>query len=258
MLKAENLYFSYKTPVIEDVSLALEKGSLSVLIGPNGSGKSTLMKMLASLLVPNKGKIFLQNKLFKDISRREIAQQIAYVAQETKVEFPLSAFEFVLQGRFAYGQGFGFEQEKDLELAKKMMRLTFTDDFFNRQINALSGGERQRVFLARALAQDPKLLLLDEPTANLDISHQVTTFKLLKELTCQENLTVLLITHELNLAAEFADKIFLLKNGKLFSQGSPKEVLVQSSLEKVFETNLLVDNNPKSNSPRVTVVGQNY
>ncbi|KAF0248432.1 MAG: iron complex transport system ATP-binding protein [bacterium] len=257
MLKAENLYFSYKNPVIEDVSLTIEQGSLGVLIGPNGSGKSTLMKMLAKLLIPNKGKIFLANQLLKNISQRQLAQQIGYVAQETKIEFPLSAFEFVLQGRFAYGQGFGFEQDKDLQLAHKIMQLTATDSFVERRINALSGGERQRVFLARALAQEPKLLLLDEPTANLDISHQVATFKLLRELTRQQNLTVLLITHELNLAAEFADKILLLKKGRVFSQGSPKQVLVQSVLESVFETHLLIDNNPKSGAPRVTIVGQN-
>lgn len=258
MLKADNLHFSYKTPVIEDVSLAIEKGTLAVLIGPNGSGKSTLMKMLAKLLTPTKGRIFLENRLVENIPRREIAKQIAYVAQEAKVEFPLSAFEFVLQGRFAYGQGFGFEQDKDIKLAQKMMQLTSTDSFMNRQLNALSGGERQRVFLARALAQEPKLLLLDEPTANLDISHQVTTFKLLKSLALEQNLSVLLITHELNLASEFANKIFLLKAGKLFSQGVPKEVLFQNNLEAVFETHLLVDNNPRSGSPRVTIVGQNY
>ncbi len=258
MLKAENLWFSYKNPVIEDVSLTIEQGSLGVLIGPNGSGKSTLMKMFAALLTPNKGKVFLANQLLKNISRRELAQQIGYVAQETKIEFPLSAFEFVLQGRFAYGQGFGFEQDKDLQLAHKIMQLTSTDSFVERRINALSGGERQRVFLARALAQEPKLLLLDEPTANLDISHQVATFKLLRELTHQQNLTVLLITHELNLAAEFADKVFLLKKGRVFSQGTPKQVLVQSVLESVFETRLLIDNNPKSGAPRITIVGQNY
>lgn len=258
MLKAENLWFSYKNPVIEDVSITIEEGSLAVLIGPNGSGKSTLMKMLAKLLTPNKGKIFLANNLLKNISRRDLAQQIGYVAQETKIEFPLSSFEFVLQGRFAYGRSFGFEQDKDLEFAHKAMQLTATNSFAERQINALSGGERQRVFLARALAQEPKLLLLDEPTASLDISHQVTTFKLLKELTHKQNLTVLLITHDLNLAAEFADKILLLKKGKIFSQGSPKHVLVQSTLESVFETQLLIDNNPRSGAPRVTIVGQNY
>lgn len=256
MLKAENLCFSYKNPVINKISLGVEKGSLTVLIGANGSGKSTLMKLLAGILSPSSGKILLNNRDFKEFSRREIAKQIAYVAQETKVEFPLSVFEFVLQGRFAYGQSFGFEGDRDLELAKKVMKLTFTDNFANRQLNSLSGGERQRVFLARALAQEPKLLLLDEPTANLDISHQVTTFRLLKELTIQQNLTVLLITHELNLASEFANKIFLIKNGELFSQGSPKEVLVKEALESIFETCLLVDSNPRSGSPRVTIIGQ--
>ncbi len=253
MLIAEHIYFSYDKPVIVDISLKVEQGSLVVLIGPNGSGKSTLMKLLAGLLQPTQGKVFFNNHLLKEFSRREIAKQIAYVAQETKVEFPLSAFEFVLQGRFAYGRAIGFEQAQDLEIADKVMQLTDISNFKERQLNALSGGERQRVFLARALAQQPKLLLLDEPTANLDISHQVTTLKLLKELIVKEKLTVFLITHELNLASEFADQILLLKSGKMIAYGQPDEVLVKNTLEQVFETSLLVDKNPFSGRPRLTI-----
>lgn len=253
MLTAENLHFHYDKPVIVDVSLKVEKGSLVVLIGPNGSGKSTLMKLLAGLLDPSQGKVLFGSELLKTFSRREIAKQIGYVAQETKTEFPLSAFEFVLQGRFAYGRAVGFEQTQDLQIAERAMKLTDTSNFKERQLNALSGGERQRVFLARALAQEPKILLLDEPTANLDISHQVTTLKLLKELTHKQGLTVLLITHELNLASEFADQILLLQNGKMVAYGSPEEVLVKNTVEKVFETSLLVDKNPVSGRPRLTL-----
>jgi iron complex transport system ATP-binding protein len=241
MLIAEHIYFSYDKPVIVDISLKVEQGSLVVLIGPNGSGKSTLMKLLAGLLQPTQGKVFFNNHLLKEFSRREIAKQIAYVAQETKVEFPLSAFEFVLQGRFAYGRAIGFEQAQDLEIADKVMQLTDISNFKERQLNALSGGEQ------------PKLLLLDEPTANLDISHQVTTLKLLKELIVKEKLTVFLITHELNLASEFADQILLLKSGKMIAYGQPDEVLVKNTLEQVFETSLLVDKNPFSGRPRLTI-----
>jgi len=256
MLKAENLCFSYQKPIITNVSIDIKKNELVVILGPNGSGKSTLMKMLAGLLNPNKGKIFLANRLLTTISRRELAKEIGYVAQETRVEFPLSVFEFILQGRFAYGRGVGFEQEDDFKIASQVMQLTATTEFKSRQLNELSGGERQRVFLARALAQKPKFLLLDEPTANLDIAYQVATLKLLSELTSQEGLTVLLITHEINLASEFANKILLLKDGKIFSQGSPSEVLTKDALETVFETTLFVDKHPSSNTPRITIAGR--
>jgi len=257
MLKVENLCFSYQKSVINNVSIDIKKNELVVLLGPNGSGKSTFMKMLAGLLTPSSGKIFLTNRLLSTISRRELAKEIGYVAQETRVEFPLSVFEFVLQGRFAYGRGVGFEQEKDFSAALQAMELTAITEFKARQLNELSGGERQRVFLARALAQKPNLLLLDEPTANLDIAYQVATLKLLSKLIDQEGLTVLLITHEINLASEFANKILLLKDGKIFSQGSPSEVLTKDALESVFETTLFVDKHPSSNTPRITIVGRN-
>ncbi len=257
MLKAENLYFSYQKSVINNVSIDIKKNELVVLLGPNGSGKSTLMKMLAGLLTPSSGKIFLTNRLLTTISRRELAKEVGYVAQETRVEFPLSVFEFILQGRFAYGRGVGFEQEQDFKTAHQVMELTAITEFKARQLNELSGGERQRVFLARALAQKPNLLLLDEPTANLDIAYQVATLKLLSKLTSQEGLTVLLITHEINLASEFADKILLLKDGKIFSHGIPSEVLTKNALENVFETTLLVDRHPSSNTPRITIAGRN-
>lgn len=257
MLKVENMCFSYQKSVINNVSIDIKKNELVVLLGPNGSGKSTFMKMLAGLLTPSSGKIFLTNRLLSTISRRELAKEIGYVAQETRVEFPLSVFEFVLQGRFAYGRGVGFEQEKDFSAALQAMELTAITEFKARQLNELSGGERQRVFLARALAQKPNLLLLDEPTANLDIAYQVATLKLLSKLIDQEGLTVLLITHEINLASEFANKILLLKDGKIFSQGSPSEVLTKDALESVFETTLFVDKHPSSNTPRITIVGRN-
>lgn len=256
MLKAENLCFSYQKPIITNVSIDIKKNELVVILGPNGSGKSTLMKMLAGLLNPNKGKIFLANRLLTTISRRELAKEIGYVAQETRVEFPLSVFEFILQSRFAYGRGVGFEQKEDFSAAYQAMELTAITEFKARQLNELSGGERQRVFLARALAQKPKFLLLDEPTANLDIAYQVATLKILSKLTREDNLTVLLITHEINLASEFADKILLLKDGKIFSQGSPSEVLTKDALETVFETTLFVDKHPSSNTPRITIAGR--
>jgi ABC-type cobalamin/Fe3+-siderophores transport system ATPase subunit len=169
------------------------------------------------------------------------------------VQFPLTALEFVLQGRFAYGRGFGFEQADDLAAARAALALTDTEEFQDRELNALSGGERQRVFLARALAQQARWLLLDEPTSNLDISHQVAALALLRRLTREQQLGVLLITHELNLAAEFADRVLLLKAGRAIRFGPVAEVMQQQPLEEVFDTSLIVDRNPESGAPRVTI-----
>ncbi|MEW6732192.1 MAG: ABC transporter ATP-binding protein [Acidobacteriota bacterium] len=254
MLQAQGLYFNYQRPVIEDVSLRLTAGEMLAVIGPNGSGKSTLVRLLAGLLTPAAGTVLFNEQLLTMWPRRELARQIAYVAQESRVQFPLVVFEFVLQGRFAHGRGLGFESEDDLAAAREALVLTHTAEFADRQLNALSGGERQRVFLARALAQQPKLLLLDEPTSNLDISHQVATLTLLTRLTRERGLAVLLITHELNLAAEFANRIMLLKAGRVAGCGSPSEVFQRELLEEVFETSLMVDRNPISGAPRVNVI----
>jgi iron complex transport system ATP-binding protein len=253
MLRAENLEFNYQRPIIKDISLQLSPGELLVVIGPNGAGKSTLARLLCGLLLPARGKVLIGDSALSALPRRERAQRLAYVAQETRLQFPITAFEYVLQGRFAYGRGIGFEQENDLKAARNAMNLTDTIDFIDRPINALSGGERQRVFLARALAQEAQFLILDEPTSNLDISHQVDTLRLLHRLARERALGVLLITHELNLAAEFADRALLLKDGCAVHCGPPVEVFQREMLEKVFETELIVDNNPASGAPRVTI-----
>jgi iron complex transport system ATP-binding protein len=253
MLRAESLHFNYDKPVVEDISLQIAPGELLSVIGPNGSGKSTLVRLLAGMLRPASGKVFVGDSLLESLTRKELARQIGYVAQETRVQFPMSALEFVLQGRFAHGRAIGFEGSEDLAAAREAMEMTDTASFMDRQLNALSGGERQRVFLARALAQQPRIMLLDEPTSNLDIAHQVSTFLLLNRLTKERAVSVLFITHELNLAAEFADRILLIKEGKRVSCGTPHEVFQPEMLERVFETRLIVDKNPESGAPRVTV-----
>ncbi len=253
MLVAQNLQFCYQQPVVDEVSLTLAKGELLAVVGPNGAGKSTLVRLLGGLLKPAQGKVLLNQVELSTLSYRQRAHLLGYVAQENPVQFPITALEFVLQGRFAYGQGIGFEQAGDLHIAQENMQLTQTAHFAHRQLNALSGGERQRIFLARALTQQPQFLLLDEPTSNLDLAHQVTTLTLLKKFTQTHTLGVLLITHELNLAAEFADTVLLLKAGKMVKYGKPAEVFEQKTLEEVFETALLVDQNPESGAPRVTI-----
>lgn len=253
MLRAESLSFAYERPVLTDISVSIAAGELVAIIGANGSGKTTLVRLLAGLLRPQHGRVFINDRALDAYPRRELAKTIGYVAQETRVMFPVSAYEFVLQGRFAYGHGIGFESERDLAAARDAMQLTETVEFMARDLNALSGGERQRVFLARALAQQPEYLLLDEPTSNLDISHQVATLKLLHELAHEKGLGIALITHELNLAAEFADRMLLLKAGSVVGYGKTADVFRKEMLERVFDTRLLIDTNPESGAPRVTV-----
>ncbi|MBL8148867.1 MAG: ABC transporter ATP-binding protein [Blastocatellia bacterium] len=254
LVSASNLFFSYGSrQVVEDVSLEVASGQIVAVLGSNGSGKSTLMKLVAGLLKPAKGTVKVENQTIVSMTRRQIAQAIAYVAQETKLQFPLSAIEFVLQGRFPHGKGLGFESDRDIEIAQMAMNLTDTIAFAHRELNTLSGGERQRVFLARAIAQEPKLLLLDEPTSNLDISHRVATFLLMKRLAEQKKIGIMLVTHEINLTAEFADHILLLKNGCTFISGSVEEVFKKHVLEEVFETKVLIDKNSATGAPRVTL-----
>ena len=174
------------------------------------------------------------------------------VAQQGEVRFPLTAIEYVLTGRFAHTAAIGFDSPQDVEIAMQALRDTDAEQFAHRRFNQLSSGERQRVVLARALAQQPRLLLLDEPTANADIAHQVSLLGLVRELTREKKLGALVVTHEINLAAEFADRVALIKNGCLVACGFPREVMTDESLSALFETPLLVDRHPQSGNPRVS------
>jgi iron complex transport system ATP-binding protein len=177
---------------------------------------------------------------------------LALVAQQSEVRFPLTALEFALAGRFAHAQGFGFEAEHDVAVAWEALQATDASRFAERRFNELSSGEQQRVVLARALAQEPRLLLLDEPTANADLAHQVSLLELVQRLTRERSLGVLLVTHEVNLAAEFADRVALLKEGRLLACGAPHAVLTETLLSETFATPLLVDAHPLSGRPRIS------
>ncbi len=256
MIEAREIRFDYKTPILNGVSFAIEAGELLTVLGANGAGKSTLLKIVTGLLRPKSGEVILDGNNLHRLSRREVAKRIGYVAQEASIRFPLTALEYVLQGRFAQGSLLGFESEEDVRAAADAMHLTETDSFKSGLVNELSGGERQRVMLARALASRPQFLVLDEPVANLDIAYQVKMFELVKTLCRERRLAALVVTHELNLAAEFADHVLLLKNGAAFAYGSPEEVITPENLYEVFAARLAVDRNPMSGAPRVTIMTQ--
>lgn len=256
MIRAESITFRYGRgeTVLRDVSCEVVPGEVLAVAGPNGSGKSTLVSLLDGMLEPERGRVLLDDRPIEDCSRREVALAIGYVAQTAEFHFPLTVLEYVLQARFAHGHLLGFETDSDLEAAHRTLEMTGTTGFASRHLGELSGGERQRVMLARALAQEPRALLLDEPTANLDISHQVRMLDLVRSLAHGCGMAALVVTHDLNLAAEFSDRMLLLGRGEVRGAGTPAEVLTPERIEEVFGTPVLVDQNPVNGAPRVTVV----
>lgn len=255
MLEVQNISINYGVcTVVRDVAFALEPGKIIALLGANGAGKTTLLKALNGSLPLSNGAILLDAKPLEKYSRREIARNIAVVAQETETKFPVSVLEFVLAGRFAHGAAFGWETEKDWRIARECLNTCDLANYEARQMNQLSGGERQRVVLARALSTESRILLLDEPTNNLDLAHQALMFRLIKERCETRAASAALITHDLNLASEFADEIILLKNGAIAAKGAPGEVLTEDNLREVFNVKVLLDENPVSGRRRVTAL----
>jgi iron complex transport system ATP-binding protein len=256
MLEVTDIRFGYGGPLLKGLTFAVRDGELLALLGPNGAGKSTLVKLIVGILRPSGGKLLLDGHDLPTLSRRAAARLIGYVAQESTVLFPLTAMEYVLQGRFAQGRLIGFESDEDLSEALRVMELTETVEFAARPVQELSGGERQRVMMARALVSRPRLLVLDEPVANLDIAHQVKMLELVRRLTVTGEMSAIVVTHELNLAAEFASSALLMKAGEVIAHGTPREVMTESHLRNVFDAPLVVDANPTSGAPRITISRQ--
>jgi iron complex transport system ATP-binding protein len=229
---------------------------LVAILGPNASGKSTLLKLLAGIEKPLSGRIEVDGTEVSNLDPRTRAQRIALVQQESELLFPLRVWEYVLQGRYPYGKRLRFESEEDCLLAANALAQVGADKLRDRWMDQLSGGEKQRVILSRALAQQPSLLLLDEPTQHLDIGGKVELLRRLRRLADESRYSVLVVTHELNLAAEFSDRIVLLHKGKCLRVGTPAEVYERALLEEVFEAPLEVEIRA-GGRPRV-ILGANY
>ena len=261
MLQAENLTITYDDRIaVSGVTLSLRPSEVTALIGPNGAGKSTLLRALNGQLPPASGSISLDTQPLHKLSRRNIARRIAVVAQEAELRFPVTVLEFVLGGRFAWAtnSGWGWETERDLAVANAVLDETELSTLSGRLMNELSGGERQRALMARALATEAGILLLDEPTANLDLSHQATLLTLVRKRCDEQRASALVVTHDINLAAQFADQIFLMKEGRTLHSGKPGEVLKPEILQEVFEVRVLVDAHPVTGGPRVTPVHEAF
>jgi iron complex transport system ATP-binding protein len=255
MIEVNAISFRYHEDwVLQEVSFRVEKGEFVGVIGPNGSGKTTLLKILYRLLAPQNGEILFELVPMKKMDRANIAKRIAVVAQETHLLFPFTVLETVLMGRSPYLGDLMFEREKDLEIAKRAMEWTKILPFSERPMDELSGGERKRVFIARALAQEPEVILLDEPTANLDIHHQIDFLNLILTLNRERGLTIVMASHDMNVASEFCDRLILLQGGRIYKTGPPGEVITRENIESVYGCEVWIDQHPISGTPRISLM----
>lgn len=259
IIEAQEIKFRYNSNsnwVLDGFSLAVEQGEILGIIGPNGSGKTTVLKLLSRVLKPEYGTIMLTGRNIATIPRKEIAKVMAVVPQGTSIAFPFTVREVVLMGRSPHLGRMQMERESDLRIADNAMALTDSLEIAERSIDELSGGERQRVIIARALSQEPKIMLLDEPTSYLDINHQVEIFDLIKRLNSEQGLTVIIVSHDLNMSAEYCDRLVLLKNGRVFRDGPPREVICETNIREVYDANVVVLDNIITGAPHIIPVSK--
>ena len=257
MLEAREITVNYGLrEAVTDVSLFAEPHQITAVIGPNGAGKSTLLRALNGAVSLVQGEVLLDGTSLNSYARRAVSRRIAVVAQEADLRFPVTVIEFVLGGRYAWANAgaWGWETERDVAIARAVLRETELLDLDSRLMNELSGGERQRAVLARALATEAGVFLLDEPTANLDLSHQATMMRLVRNRCDEHGAAAVVVTHDINLAAQFSDQVLLLKGGRALAKGSPREVLTPRLLHDIFDLQVLVDAHPTSGAPRITPV----
>ena len=251
-LEVNDLTLAYgKTTVIDTMSFSVSKGEVLGLIGPNGSGKSTLIKAVSHVITPRSGRVILDSKDISTIHRSELARLLAVVPQTPILPSSFSAFEIVLMGRNPHLSLLRYESENDMEITYRAMERTATLPFAERRIGELSGGEIQRIVIARALAQQTEVILLDEPTANLDINHQLEILDLIKSLCTLNHRTVIITLHDLNLAAQYCDRLVLIKTGQVHAQGTPEEVITTDNIREVYGTDNCVYTHPVNGRPTV-------
>jgi iron complex transport system ATP-binding protein len=251
-LSARELSFAYNGQlVLQQVSLDLAPGCVIGVIGPNGAGKSTLVRLLSGLLVPQEGRVTLDGRPLRSWRRRELARHVAVVPQSPSLPETFTVAEIVLLGRTPYLGLLGNESAHDRAVARRAMERTQTWHLAHRLIGTLSGGERQRVVVARALAQEPAILLLDEPTTHLDVNHQVALIALVKQLVAEDHLSALAVLHDLNLASLYCDELILLANGRIVTRGRAQEVLTSERIASAYGTDVLVLPHPQTGRPIV-------
>lgn len=252
MISAQDVNFGYGGSFhLQNISFEMAKGAFWGVIGPNGSGKSTLLKILSKVIETQQGTIKIDGRNLKTFVLSELARKMAVVGSEAQFSFPYHVQDVVLMGRIPFVGRLGLHTQRDHQVVDSVLRKTETWTYRDRYIHELSSGERQRVLLARALAQEPKILLLDEPTAHLDLHYEIEIFQILKALNTGESLTILTVSHNLNLMGEFCEKLILMEAGACRQIGTPAEILTASLLRDVFRIDCKIENNPFSQAPAI-------
>ncbi|HHW58558.1 MAG TPA: ABC transporter ATP-binding protein [Clostridia bacterium] len=251
ILKVDNLYFSYgEKEVLKGISFSVDKSIMLGIIGANGSGKTTLLKNISGYLKPKRGDVAILEKNVKDFTIKEKARYIGYVPQDMVYDFEFTCYDIVMMGRIPYLKRFQSERKEDKDIVREVMEITNTWQFRDKNIKELSGGERQRVYIARALAQKPKILLMDEPVSHLDIKYQIEILSLVKNLTLK-GILVISVLHDINLASQFCDEIFIMKDGKIMVSGNPKKVLTFENIKLAFSIEVEIFENPFTRTPYI-------
>nr|WP_317357573.1 ABC transporter ATP-binding protein [uncultured Tyzzerella sp.] len=259
ILKGDNIVLSYENrEIIHNVDITIPPNKISVIIGSNGCGKSTLLKSFARLLKPKSGNITINDKQLKNFHSKELAQVLGLLPQSPIVPEGISVFDLVSRGRFPYQsflKGNSIEDRKAIEEALKIMDI---EELANRNVDELSGGQRQRVWIAMALAQQTDILLLDEPTTYLDISYQIEILDLLTDINRKHKTTIVMVLHDINLSARYADYIFALNKGNLICEGKPQDVISEALIKQIFDLDCVVIKDPVSNTPMIVPKGRHH
>jgi len=241
-IEAHNINVSYNgNSILKNLSISIDEGEFISILGPNGAGKTTLIKALTGVMKEITGEVLIFGKPLHTYKRREFARYVSFLPQNPPTSLPFLVRDIIMMGRFPYLKRFEMEKPHDSEIAHNAMKLMGIEHFAQRHLMELSGGEVKRVFIAQAIAQESNILFLDEPTANLDINYQVEIFKMLKTFNQEMKKTIVLITHDINHAARFAQKIVLLKEGTIVKTGKAKEVINTETIRSVFNTNVFVE-----------------
>ena len=249
-IETKNLDIAYEdTLIVKELNMQIPKGKITSIIGANGCGKSTILKAVGRILKPKNGLVHLSGQDISKLSTKEIAKKMAILPQNPTAPSGLTVSELVAYGRFPHQKGFGNLTEEDKRIVKWALDATKLSEFERREVDTLSGGQRQRVWIAMALAQQTDLILLDEPTTYLDLAHQLEVLKLLYELNRSQKCTIIMVLHDLNLAARFSDYIIAIQKGAIIKYGNPEEVMTPEVLRKTFNINADIVIEPKSNRP---------
>lgn len=251
-LYVEKMDFSYdQKQILHDISLKIKPGEFTGIIGPNGSGKTTFAKLVSRLLKAEDKTVYVNQYDINDFKISNLAKVMAVVPQATSINYDLTVYEVVLMGRTPHLKRFQKETSRDLELVEQVMKKTDTWQFKDRLIHQLSGGERQRVIIARALAQEPEILILDEPVTYLDIHHQLQIMNLIKTLSADKHMTIIMILHDLNYALKYCDHVVLLAEGQVFKYGTPQEVVTKEHIKSVYHIDVTIMDHPVTSFPMV-------